>query len=183
MEKDYFFQVLLQNIPRKGMPKNSQKIFPHVARAYIDGTPLNGSYGLKAELSKKSQRYAEDIYGRLDNNLEKALNNMKISILREATQIMTTAGHPIDLKQDYMFVDTMFNYYIKFVDEKEGLVRKLAKSAGVKINFLKKEKTLKDRKELERIARRPNFYDFLFEHQQKSSIKKKLIEQQNKRKN
>jgi hypothetical protein len=160
MKKIDFYQALLQRIPRKGMPKKSQEIFPHIAKNYIDGKNLSR---LKSELSKTHRVYAEDIYKRLDENYVEALNQIKTVLLKKATNIMTSPpSHPRDLLEDYIFAHTMIRYYVEFVNKREGLIKKLAKASGVKLEFLKNREYNKNRKELERIGKKSSFYDFLF---------------------
>lgn len=161
MRKADFFQLLLQRIPRHGMPRRAQELFPYIASSYLNGKPI---YGLG--LNKRNQKYADDIYRRLDDSSTKAINQIRMVLLKKATGVM--AGplmHPMGLTDDIAFADTMIRYCTEFIGNKrETVVRGLAKTVGVHVKFLKKKKLKDDKEELERIANEPSFYNFLFDN-------------------
>ena len=130
MEKDNI-EVLLEKIPRNGMSKGCQKIFPHIARHYFNPesrlTSYDGSFDeLKSGLKKKNQGYAEEIYKRLES--------VKLNSLKTASQVMN-GRHPRDLAEDYVFAETIMRYCVSFTNKKKGLTKNLQVVLELHKNF------------------------------------------------
>ena len=148
-------KVLIEKLPKKGMSKDCQDFIPKIAEYYFKGHSLSQT----KEYFSTHQGFADIIYHRIEQ--------IKNDGLKKVSHYF--GKHPKDLKEDYLFANSIIEYSLKRKNlEKE--ISKTIKLVNIDIeskkNLEKKyidKENVNVKKELNDIARSPEFYLFISE--------------------